>query len=116
MPRFRFQRGDGFADPAYNGNIILTDKGRKLIDYGSYSKFARMEKFALTADNRLKWTQKYWWLIMILTAIVCPLLVELLKPLLTKDSNQSQPTIQVVHDTVYIHDSIHSLDTLKASQ
>ena len=62
-------------------------------------------------ERKLKWPQKYWWVVMILSGIVCPIIVEVIQEVRKVNTIQSQPGIQV-HDTFYMYDNHNLLDTL----
>jgi len=51
-------------------NIILTDKGRQLLDYSSYKKFAQIERLRQEAEIRDLWVKKNWFWVEFLKVII----------------------------------------------
>ena len=42
-------------------NVILTDKGRLLVEYGNYAKFAKIMNLKLDAEKKELWVKKNWY-------------------------------------------------------
>jgi hypothetical protein len=51
-------------------NIILTDKGRQLIQNGSYKKFAQIERLRQKAEIRDLWVKRHWFWVEFLKVIL----------------------------------------------
>jgi hypothetical protein len=98
---------------------MITDKGNKAQELDGHSKYKEWEQKETDRikrdQNKINWPQKNWWVILILSTIIFPIITGLILEGRKKPSNQSHPTIQVVHDTVYIHDIGANQDTLKKS-
>jgi len=50
--------------------IILTDRGRQLVEYGSYSKFSKVMNFQKEAEIKDNWVKKNWILANIIKILI----------------------------------------------
>ena len=55
-------------------NIILTDKGRLLVEYGNYAKYAKIMNLKLKAEKKELWVKNNWYWVEFLKLLIGALL------------------------------------------
>jgi hypothetical protein len=98
---------------------MITDKGQKAQELGGHKHYIMWEKIESNRikkeQNKINWPQKNWWVILILSAIIFPIITGLILEGRKKITYQKQPNIKVIHDTVYIQGIENKLDSFKKS-
>jgi len=98
---------------------MITDKGYKAQELGGHNQYKEWERNEINKikreQNKINWPQKNWWVILLLSAIIFPLITGLILEGRKKMIKNSPQNFQIIHDTIYIQKIDKNQDTLNFS-
>ncbi len=105
--------------------VVMTDKGEKAKELGGHQAYLSWEADVKAAEQiekerldklqrKINWPQKNWWVLLILSAIIFPIITGLILEARRNKTSPNIPPIPRTIDTFYISrtDTIYRIDTV----